>query len=273
MIHKALMLMSMIIIGIVIGSVFHLTYISGEENNDNFQTNPTNQMRLRLRNPLCVKNLTDAQEQEIQQLIQDMKDSGASREDVMNAVKSKLAEWGIEPCERHELRNQPWTLNLTDSQRREILQLVQEMKEAGSSQQEIRKTVDAKLEQWGIKIPERQQPPFPQWLRNLTDAQKAEIQQLIRDMNAHGASQQEIRKAVNAKLAEWDVKAPEAYTCKWPMRNQTSTTHMLERLTEDQRNELHQKIWELKQSGASPAEIRNIVQELLEEWGVIPENQ
>jgi len=129
-----------------------------------------------------MKNLTDAQEQEIQQIIQDMKDSGASREDVMNAVKSKLAEWGIEPCEKHELRNQPWTLNLTDSQRREILQLVQEMKEAGSSQQEIRKAVDAKLEQWGIKIPERQQPPFPQWLRNLTDAQKAEIQQLIRDM-------------------------------------------------------------------------------------------
>jgi|GEM_PF-5391926 len=47
----------------------------------------------------------------------------------------------------------------------------------------------------------------------------------------------------------------------------------VERLTEDQRNELHQKIWELKQSGASPAEIRNIVQELLKEWGVIPENQ
>ncbi|MBO3754872.1 MAG: hypothetical protein FGF53_08385, partial [Candidatus Brockarchaeota archaeon] len=86
-------------------------------------------------------------------------------------------------------------------------------------------------------------------MRNLTDAQKEEIQQLIRDVSATVAGREQIRNAVNAKLAEWGVKAPEAPTCKWPMRNQTMTHLMLERFTEKQRNELHQKIWELKQSG------------------------
>ncbi|MEM2902460.1 MAG: hypothetical protein QXO32_07020 [Candidatus Bathyarchaeia archaeon] len=41
---------------------------------------------------------------------------------------------------------------------------------------------------------------------------------------------------------------------------------MLERLTEDQRDELHQKIWELKQSGASQEETRNMLHALLEAW-------
>lgn len=188
MTRKALMLASMIAIGIVVGNALHLTYIFAEESSNNFQTNPSNRMWLRPRNPPFLKNLTDAQEQEIRQLIQNMKDSGASREDAMNAVKSKLAEWGIELHGNRKPRSQPWTLNLTD-------------------------------------------------------AQKEEVQQLIRDISATGAGREEVRKAVNAKLAEWGVKAPEAPTCKWHMRNQTRVHLMLERLTEDQRSGLHQKMW------------------------------
>ncbi|MEM2965305.1 MAG: hypothetical protein QXE22_07655 [Candidatus Bathyarchaeia archaeon] len=211
MTRKALILMLIIIIGIVAGSALHLTYIFGEENNSNFQTNPPSRMWLRP-------------------------------------------------------RNQPWALNLTDAQREEIQQLVQEMRRAGSNQQEIREEIDANLEKWGIKIPEPKQPPSPPWLRNLTDAEKEEIQQLIRDVSAKGAGREGTRNAVNAKLAEWGVKAHEAPTCKWSMRNQTRTHLMLERLTEDQRDELHQKIWELKQSGASQEETGNMLHALLEAW-------
>ncbi|MBO3754871.1 MAG: hypothetical protein FGF53_08380 [Candidatus Brockarchaeota archaeon] len=152
---------SMIVIGIVVGSALHLTYIYGEENNSNFQANPPNSMWLRPRNTPYVKNFTDVQEQEIRQLIQNMKDSGASREDVMNAVKSKLAGWEIELHGNRKPRNQPWALNLTDAQREEIQQLVQEMKRAGLSRQKIREEIDAKLEKWRVKIPEPQQPPSP----------------------------------------------------------------------------------------------------------------
>jgi hypothetical protein len=45
-------------------------------------------------------------------------------------------------------------------------------------------------------------------MSQLSDDQKAQIQQLIESLRASGASQEEIRDAINAKLQEWGIQVP-----------------------------------------------------------------
>jgi DNA-binding transcriptional MerR regulator len=99
---------------------------------------------------------------------------------------------------------------LTDDQKEEIQQLVESLRESGASPKEIRDAVKATLEGWGIEVPEpvgRGQRLSP-WMSQLTDEQKAQIQQLIQSMRDDGATPQEIRDAVNAKLQEWGIQLP-----------------------------------------------------------------
>ena len=48
----------------------------------------------------------------------------------------------------------------------------------------------------------------PPWMSQLTDDQKAQIQQLIESLRTSGATPQEMRDAVNAKLLEWGIQIP-----------------------------------------------------------------
>ncbi|MEM3070900.1 MAG: hypothetical protein QW638_08420 [Candidatus Bathyarchaeia archaeon] len=163
--------------------------------------------------------------------------------------------------------------DLTSDQRREICQLIQDMRGAGSSPQEIKEAVDAKLAEWGIEASESPSPPPASWMEHLTEEQRRDIRQLIEEMRRNGASRGEIVEAVLQRLEEYGV----------------DTTHIrvggaddgfmrrhrgphLEYLTEEQRNELLQKIQELRESGASQRQIRDMIHAQLEEWGIkIPE--
>ena len=48
----------------------------------------------------------------------------------------------------------------------------------------------------------------PPWMSQLTDDQKQEIQQLVDSLRGSGATPEEIRDAVNAKLQEWGIEIP-----------------------------------------------------------------
>ncbi|WP_455278522.1 hypothetical protein [[Eubacterium] cellulosolvens] len=48
-----------------------------------------------------------------------------------------------------------WLQNLTAEQKAELQNLMHELKEKGASHEEIRTQIDAKLQQWGIEIPEQ----------------------------------------------------------------------------------------------------------------------
>lgn len=68
--------------------------------------------------------------------------------------------------------------------------------------------LSAKAQDQGT-APDPQLPPRdPPWMSQLTDDQKAQIQQLIQSMKDSGATPQEIRDAVNAKLQEWGIQLP-----------------------------------------------------------------
>jgi hypothetical protein len=57
--------------------------------------------------------------------------------------------------------------------------------------------------------PDPQLPPRePPWMSQLTDDQKEQFQQLTQSMKDSGATQEEIRDAVDAKLQEWGIELP-----------------------------------------------------------------
>ena len=166
-----------------------------------------------------MTQLTDAQKQEIQQLMDSLRQSGATPQEVRDAVNAKLQEWGIQLPELSggqptnstlPPRDPPWMTQVTDAQKQEIQQMVQSMKDSGATQQEIRDAVNAKLQGWGIQVPQDNggQPRQPPWMSQLTDQQKQEIKQLMDSLTQSGATPQEIRDAVNAKLQEWGIEVP-----------------------------------------------------------------
>jgi hypothetical protein len=46
------------------------------------------------------------------------------------------------------------------------------------------------------------------WMSQLTDDQKAQIEKLTQSLKDSGATQQQIRDAINAKLKEWGIELP-----------------------------------------------------------------
>jgi hypothetical protein len=74
---------------------------------------------------------------------------------------------------------------------------------AGSS------TILSALAQDQRTLSDPQLPPRePPWMDQLTDDQKEELQQLVESLKASGASREDVRDAINAKLQEWGIEVP-----------------------------------------------------------------
>ena len=100
--------------------------------------------------------LTEEQRAELKTLVDGLKESDTSREDIRAAVDAKLEEWGIEFPERSAISPGLAEL-LTDEQEAELTTLINGLKESNTSREDIRGcvAVDAKLEEWGVERPER----------------------------------------------------------------------------------------------------------------------
>ena len=118
--------------------------------------------------------------------------------------------------------------------------------------------------------PDPQLPPRDSpWMSQLTDDQKTEIQQLTQSMKDAGASPQKIGDAVNAKLQEWGIQPPECSggqptDSTRPLRDPP----WMSRLTDDQKTQIQQLIQTMKDSGATPQNIRDAINSKLQEWGI-----
>ncbi len=207
--------------------------------------------------------LTEEQQEELQAMIDEMREDGASREEIQTAIHEQLDEWGIElpePGEGRGSRRPPFWSELTEEQQAELREMTSEMREDGTTRDEIRDAVHALLEEWGIDIPEpgegRRTPPF--W-DDLTEEQRETLQDMISEMREDGATREEIREAVHEQLTEWGIELPE------PGRR---TPPYWDDLTEEQQNEIRELINEMREDGATREEIRDAVHDLLEDWGI-----
>jgi len=151
--NKMIIVISLLALVILIGSTFSTFNVFGVEKDNDGQ-----KRRCRVPNP-WMRELTDEQRQEIRDLLEEFRESRATREEAKEAIDSKLTEWGIELPDKGMHKRPPWMPELTDEQKEEIKELVEDMKESGATKEEIKEAIGLKLGEWGVEIPERSIPP------------------------------------------------------------------------------------------------------------------
>lgn len=208
--------------------------------------------------------LTEEQRATLHEEVQAMKDAGATRDEVREYVGQQLEEWGIalneaaQPRKRlthrqrvpHRGSQSMFLGQLTDEQRTEVHNLIEQMKADEVAPEEIRAAVGERLESMGITLPE-----CPQGLASqLAEDQLAEIQQIRDELKEADATREEIHEAVTAKLDEWGIEVVRPQ--RMPRRG------LGKNLSPEQRNLLHDTVQEMRDAGATREEIRDAIAEL-----------
>ena len=149
---KALVILSLVSFTALLGSAGLLVYGSdiGEDNGFSPERRSMRGFGHRL-------DLTDEQREALQTRVQEMRDAGASREEIRTEITTMLDGWGIDHPE-WQGPSRPWMEALTDEQREALQTRVQEMRDAGASREEIRAEITTMLDGWGIDHPECQGP-------------------------------------------------------------------------------------------------------------------
>lgn len=150
--RQAILLSSVAILFLVFSGILMVTAEIGDDNSY-INSGELPQGR-RLRQGF-LSTLTEEQRSEIMSKIQELKEAGATREEIKAEINAMLEEWGIEPP---EFQGPSWLDDLTDEQKEIIEQKVQEMKESGATREEIRAEITAMLEEWGIEPPKCRGP-------------------------------------------------------------------------------------------------------------------
>ena len=114
------------------------------------------------------------------------------------------------------------------------------------------------------------------FMEQLSDEQRDAVKAKIKELRETGASREEIRAEVKTMLTEYGIEIPENFD-QFPGRGEPGPghgfMHFSDRLSEDQKNTIKEKVEALHKQGASPEEIHTEVQKLLEEFGVeVPEH-
>jgi DNA-binding transcriptional regulator YhcF (GntR family) len=101
-------------------------------------------------------SLTEEQREAIHDMVVEMREAGASRQEIREAVAEMLRRYGVEVPERglpHRGPGHRFGASLTEEQREAIHDMVVEMREAGASREEIREAVAEMLRRYGVEPP------------------------------------------------------------------------------------------------------------------------
>ena len=175
--------------------------------------------------------LTDEQRTAVQAKIKELRDQDATREEIHNAVKAMLQDWGIELPENWDNRpgfrrldHRPDDVfsQLTEDQRKELHEKIKTLREQDTSREDIKAAVKSMLESWGIELPENwdQIPGFHPFHRGrmgfmgqLTEEQQNQVREKIQELKDQDASREEIRAAIGELLKQFGIEPPEGR--KW----------------------------------------------------------
>lgn len=207
--------------------------------------------------------LTDEQKQELHTLISGMREDGATRDDIKEAVDALFAEWGIETPNWGEGRGGRQGFGdpqLTDDQRDILKSTIADLREAEATREEIRAAVEALYAEWGLEMPVRD----GRLSDFLTEEQQAELEALVQGMKDAGATREEIKAAVDALFEEWGIERPNPQRLK----DKKSDRRWMSELTEEQRTIIREMVRSMREDGATREEIREAVRAQLEEWGI-----
>ena len=163
--------------------------------------------------------LSDEQQQAIEEKVKTLREEGANREEIHSEVSAMLKEYGIEVPENSERfkgkrghrPGRGWmhfSDELSDEQRKAIHEKVKAMKAEDASKEEIHQQVETMLKEYGVTIPDDFGKHRERW-NNLSEDQRKQIRSTMRKMRQDGASHEEIQEEINKMIDEFGVKNSE----------------------------------------------------------------
>ena len=238
-------------------------------------------------------SLTDEQRQAIREKVSELHDNGVARKDIHEAVKDMLQSYGVDVPDGFKMRPRVgraahfmYGINeqLTEAQRTEIRQKMDQLRESGASRGEIKEAIKETLKSYGVDIPEKdfrgkREGRFGHggFMRDsrLTDEQKSAIKQKISELKEQGADRQTIKTTVREMLQSYGLEKPERDGEFKSGRSHGRGAHGLMQdldLTDEQRTAIREKVHELRELDADRQDIHVTINQMLESYGVeIPE--
>jgi len=161
---------------------------------------------------------------------------------------------------------------LTEEQRETIHTTISEMRENGATYEKIYDALTELVEGFGIDLPEHWGKGHPGGHNNkfwskLTDEQRQIVHEKIAEMREADATLEEIRDTVAELLKSFSIELPENWSKGFPGRH-SHKREFWSKLTEEQRETIHQTVMEMQEGGATREEIHTAVAELLESFGI-----
>jgi hypothetical protein len=169
---------------------------------------------------------------------------------------------------------------LTEEQQKEVKSKLKELWEEGASREEIREAIHKMLEEYGVDFPAegkgfrgergpRHDRGFMKFGDQLTDEQKETIKEKVKTLRDEGASREEIHEKVTEMLKEYGVEVPEDFEGR-ERRPERGWMHFGDKLTDEQRSAIRNKVKSMHEKGDSREKIHEVVTSMLKEYGVEP---
>jgi hypothetical protein len=215
-----------------------------------------------------MQSLTEEQREAVRERMTELREAGATHQEIHASIAEMLEEYGVEPPEKcGERRGRiGFHPDLTEEQREAVREKIAELREAGAEHKEIRAAVDAMLEAYGVESPAHGGHRFgpPPFMADLTDEQREALHKRMRQMRSEGATHGEIHSAMGEMLESWGVELPEHWGEGHGPRG------FFAKLTEEQRETVREKMREMRSAGASGEEVHTAVREMLDGYGIEP---
>jgi hypothetical protein len=239
--------------------------------------------------------LNEEQKQELQEKIKGLRDAGASKEEVQEAISSLLESYGIDQSQAGRSRGRigrsgqgPLTgfmKDLDESQKQAVQDKHKEMREAGKTPEEIHSEIGILLQNFGVELPDNWEEFQGKGRRgrgmrsgfsaDLTEDQRKQIQDKQKELREAGKTPEEVHAETGALLQSFGVELPdnwEEFQGKG-RRGRGMRGGFSADLTEDQRTQIQDKQKELREAGKTPEEVHSEIGILLQSFGVeLPDN-
>ncbi|MBT3250742.1 MAG: T9SS type A sorting domain-containing protein [Candidatus Marinimicrobia bacterium] len=233
-------------------------------------------------------DLSQDQQKEIQEMVETMKENGATKQTIQQAVANQFESWGLEAPENFgrghhtgfggpDFSDQPeFMKDLSDSQKEEIHQLVATKHGEGADPHEVHDAVGKLLDSWGIDRPDRDNKRQGKEKRHgfhgrhqghqdLNKSQEQELHGMIRKMHDEGAPRSEIHQSVGDHLQNWGIERSNFDEID---NRHKKFRQVMDKLNDDQKDMVHELKRDMRDNGSSRKEIHLAVRELVAEWGI-----
>ena len=245
--------------------------------------------------------LNEEQKQELQEKIKGLRDAGASKDEVQQAISSLLDSYGIDQSQAGRGRGGFGRIgrgplaglikDLDDNQKQAVQEKHKELRDAGKTPKEIHTEIGTLLQSFGVELPDNWEELQGQGQRSrgmrggfsadLTEDQRTQIQDKQKELRDAGKTPEEAHTEIGALLQSFGIELPDNWgemqgKGKRGRGFRGRGSHpgfgmkggFSAELSEDQKEAIQTKMKELREQQVSREEIHKAVGGMLQSFGV-----